>query len=355
MSIEDDLLTLAGQVRPFVDQEVPDEAAWNVNPDVLADALTTIGQAFTTVQAAHAALLALFDADHNAQTGANPVPVEWIADGNTPTFLSASQLRLAGDRRADYAVGHRVRCTLGASQPALGITAVSYDGNQDATTITVEPAVLTSDLSAIARGLVRYSAPRVTSADVMAAAILTDALGSRVVTGPKVALATILAEHLATGAVTADKVAALAITLGKLAIGASVNNHVAAAMQAGVKAGTSEATIGQTPNLTTRGGPVWLLSSGVLCAEASVSLTTQYVLRWYRVQGGTPTKLHEMLYDIRTPTGGLVVPVPVPLHVDTPAAGTYAFRLTAQTSSANLTVNTGQVGANGSIRAIELA
>jgi hypothetical protein len=167
VSKQTDLEALADVVRDFIDQEIPTVTEWNVNPGVIEQALNQIGLFFTQTDADVAAVLALFEADHDPTTGANPIPPEWVAEASTPTFVASDRFQLAGDRRADYAQAHRVRATLGVTQVIVAIAAVSFDSGANTTTVTVTPTSLTSQLSAIERGLVRASMPRIRAADLM--------------------------------------------------------------------------------------------------------------------------------------------------------------------------------------------
>lgn len=169
MSKESQLDALAALVNTFISGQIPTAAEWNNNPIRLATALGLVGDFFTDTDGAHADLVALFGADHDPVTGKNNTPAEWVIEAAAPEYVSSAQFRLAGDRRNDYARGHRLRATQGAGTVIVAISAtVTYDTQTQKTTITVSPASLTSQLSQIERGLVRYSAPQVTPADLAA-------------------------------------------------------------------------------------------------------------------------------------------------------------------------------------------
>ena len=186
---EQQLVTLAGTVRQFADQETPTVNQWNVDPTILAQLATLVGQFFTQIEAALAAQLVLFDADHDINTGANPVPAEWIAEPAATTFIGPTQLQLPGDHRPDYAKGHRIRATIGASTVIVAVTNVAFAGN--ATTLTLESGVLTSGLTGIARALVRYSAPKVTLLDILAKSVLNAAIDDGAIDNRTIAATTI--------------------------------------------------------------------------------------------------------------------------------------------------------------------
>lgn len=174
MSYESELHDLADAVRDFTNLEIPDVGEWNQNPAVLEDGLRTAGTFIQAVDAARAALEAKFLVDH-ASDGKNPLPPEWVVDGATPVFVNASILQLPGDRTADYAVGHRMRATVGSSQVVAAITSVTTGGGS--TIITLDQPVLTSGLTAVARGLVRTSMPKVKFGDIMPGALLPGSAG----------------------------------------------------------------------------------------------------------------------------------------------------------------------------------
>ncbi len=185
MSKETVLDAQAAALRDFVPNEVPPAVTWNENVTKLRAALQTLGDYFTQTDGDVASLMALFLSDHPG--GVNPVPPEWVADTATPIFLSANQLQLPGDRRADYVIGHRIRATVGVGVYALvSAQLVGYDAIANRTTITVEPPLLTAGMSAIARGLVRFSVPRIGSADLLPNAV----------TSPAVTPLSILTTHL---------------------------------------------------------------------------------------------------------------------------------------------------------------
>jgi hypothetical protein len=215
MSKETDLDALAAAVRNFVNLEVPTAAQWNVNPDVLRNALGTLGDFFTSVEAAHAALQALFEQDHDPITGANAIPSEWVVDPNPPTYLSATQFRLTGDRRADYTYGDRIRVTL-AGQPyivAIASVPVFTSGN---TTITVDKPWLINTLSKVEWALVRTATRKVTFNDIMEGAVLGSAMAQNSVTTLAIAALNVTNNRLAINATrsqtTSDEEAQVPIT-----------------------------------------------------------------------------------------------------------------------------------------------
>jgi len=238
MSKQSELQAKAALVRLFIDQEIPPEATWNGDPIVLRDALLLLGTFCADYDAMLAAIQALFAADHNPTTGKNPLPPEWVADtGPPPVFIATNQLRLAGDRRADYAVGHRVRATLNASKVIVALTAVVFDGGTNTTLLTVFPNVLNGQLAALERALVRFSAPAVTALDLLADAVTTAAIAAGAVGSSELANLAILTQHLADLQVTAPKLALgavgtpqlanVSVTATKIALLAVLGQHLA--------------------------------------------------------------------------------------------------------------------------------
>lgn len=220
MTKESELDALAAAVRDFIDQEVPTATQWNVNPDVLRQSLTKLGDFMTAIETAHAALQALFEANHDPGTGANPVPGEWVVDTATPTFLNASQLSLPGDRRADYVIGHRIRCLLSGSPVVVALTNVTYNGGSNVTTLQTESAVLTSGLTQVSYGLVRSSVPKVQGSDILAATIAGSRLIDLTVEGGKIADLTIPGGKLVNAAIDTAQLKDSAVSMDKLAHGA---------------------------------------------------------------------------------------------------------------------------------------
>lgn len=335
MSKQSDLQALANAVRLFVDQEVPTVGQWNVDPQVLIDALNTLGSFFSQVDAAHAALQTLFNADHNQSTGANPVPSEWVTDPSPASFVSASQFQLSGDRRTDYAVGHRVRATMGASTPILSITAASFVSG--ATTFTVDPPVLTSQLTAVARGLVRYSVPRVTAADIFLGAIVSQHIASGTIQQGNMGVLSVGTQQLINAAVTGQKIADLTITKEKIALGAGFRAATWVGFGYGVISNTTTPTIISTlGTITLSGGSVMLDFSGPIGIASCGSFAATVTLTVLR--NGSP--VYTIVHDLDQ-VAGFIVKTPINLgsYFDyAPPAGntTYSLRVTLSTASAAL-------------------
>lgn len=78
---------------------------------------------------------------------------EWTASGFTPTYLSSTTFRVAGDRRATFEDNRRLQLT-GTPTGYTSVLSTSYDGGGDTTTITTRDAVVPSDVSAVSVGFV---------------------------------------------------------------------------------------------------------------------------------------------------------------------------------------------------------
>lgn len=227
MSKESDLVALAGTLHDFTAGEIPPEADWDQNGNVLRDALLLIGADFTAVDAAHAALDLTYYANHNPDGSHAPQP-EWVRDTATPAFVSASSFTLPGDRTSDYRVGDRLRLRQGvggATLVVVAVTSIAFSAPNAATTLVVRTATTTapviSSLAAIDRCLARDSLPRIGSFDLVDEAV-DDAriLKDGVVTGPKLADGSVTARTIVDGEVGTGKLADASVTTAKLANGA---------------------------------------------------------------------------------------------------------------------------------------
>lgn len=167
MSKESDLDAIAASVRDFIDQETPTHPQWQVNVGKLRDAISAIGTFFTDTDQTAADLESRVDEEHDAQ-GKHSPPSQWLRDAGAPIFVDASRFQFIGDRRADFAVGHRIRAelTLGSFVIAA-IKTIAHDIGTNRTTITLDAPGLTSALSGIDRGLVRQSIPKIQQTDLM--------------------------------------------------------------------------------------------------------------------------------------------------------------------------------------------
>jgi hypothetical protein len=220
---QDDLNSLANQVRMFIDQEVPDVTEWNVNPVVLQESLRQLGGMIDDLEVDQAALQERLDGMTDPVTGVVVVP-EWVLEPSAPTYLAAGKFLLVGDRRADYQIGDRVRVLLGpvdaTTSVVTTVTASTYA--PDTTTVTVTPAALTPQLRAIEYGLVRRSMPTDLIPDaVQAVHLAKDAVAVRnlqqnSVTDFALAPAAVKSRHIDTGAVLSAAIAPLQINSGHI-------------------------------------------------------------------------------------------------------------------------------------------
>ena len=192
-------------------------------------------------------------------------------------------------------------------------------------------------------------------ADNLAAnAVTTTKITDLSVTAAKLAANAVTTAKILDDAVTTAKLVDEAVTNAKTAAGAAVTTTVAEVMTSFSTSGTTETDLIIAPSLTTRGGtvlivptiPSWLVGG----SAASGNLT----IRYYR----DATNFYTIIYPIILPTFGFIgnVPLTIPSLINTPAAGTYVYKITAQCSSATfaLTASTNASGVGG-IRLLELA
>jgi hypothetical protein len=325
---KEQLQTLAAAISLLADGDIPHGVngssypdRWNEARQAILAGFPLLGDFFADTDGGLGTLLARFNLDH-ATDGSNLPPNEWVADSAPPVFVNSGQFQLAGDRRTDYAVGHRVRAMLGTSPVIVAVTGVSYDGST--TTVSVTPASLTSQLAAVARGLVRTSMPRVVAADLMPAAVTTDGLADQNVT----------AEKLAVHAATPTRVSYPGIT---------PNVVVAASWQ----------TVGTLNAFTTRGGAILLLGSiagslvgGLLNGVGALHVEVQRAGVTFR------TLRAEFLVG-----GGQTAPVLIPLATEhSPGAGSHLYSVRAKlTVSGGNPVFTTDATNPGYFSAVELA
>lgn len=287
---KEQLQTLAGAISLLADGDIPHGVnsssypdRWNEARQALRTGLPLLGDFFLDTDGGLATLLSRFNVDH-ATDGTNLPPSEWVTDGGTPVFVNAGQFQLAGDRRTDYAAGHRVRALLSASPVIVSVTGVSYDGSN--TTVTVTPASLTSQLAAVARGLVRTSMPRVQTSDLVDGSI-TDA---------KIAAATITGTRLAAGAAVA----------GNLLIYPTMDRDLFSTGEIALISGT----------YTSRGGTVLALGQAMLSLSTSVGGLSTAGIRLYRAG--------IMFGELRTTsfTGAARLPMPMVMAWSVPPGST---------------------------------
>lgn len=247
MSKESDLDALADDVRPFVDQEIPTVGQWNENPTVLEDALHLIGDFFTLVDAAHAALLAKFNADHDPTTGENPTPNEWVPYGVAPSFVHASSFSLSLDRQADFRVGDRIRIHQGIGGNTLlivAVTGVAYSSQSQLTSVTVRAAAndapLTNPIASVDLALIRDSARRVGGFDLVDGAINeARQIADDLITLAKLADGCIDRDKILAGEVVAGKLGPAAVQSANIANANVVTNHLGPGAVTGAKIASS--------------------------------------------------------------------------------------------------------------------
>lgn len=356
------LQALGDQISLLQDQQIPHGVnsgafpdVWNEDRSAVKTALPIVGDFFADSDGQITALRALFNADHDPNTGKNPVPPEWVVEATTPVFVNASQFQLANDRRVDYTTAQRIRAKLGVSFVIVAINgAPSYDAQQNVTTITVTPATLSAALAEVARGLVRTSMPKVQASDIVDGAIGGNALADLGVPGSKIALGAITRTKITDGEVITSKLSALcvqtnnlgntAVTTPKLAVGASVNTRVAADIALQQQLTQTEATILTLPAMTTRGGPVLLV--GMFCAAFTGANNAPIVARVKRDNATIATIDLAYIGNAAGQTG--VYPISV-LDIGA-AAGVHTYTATVQCghpaqAGFTLAANSGRVSA----------
>lgn len=96
---------------------------------------------------------------------------QWIASGATPTYISATQFTLVGDKTADFHVGRRVKFTVTAGTVYGRISVTAYT---TLTTVTIVGGALDSGLSAVelsALTATNHAIPVLVAADLQAIGI----------------------------------------------------------------------------------------------------------------------------------------------------------------------------------------
>lgn len=153
----------------------PDE--WNMDTTALLAVLPIIGGKFTAVDAAIAAMVTLFDLDHDPTTGIGHPPSEWVLEPATATYVDASHFTFVGDRTGEYGVGQRLRVTSGGGFAQSNITVISYNAGTNRTTVQILTGVLTNPTTQVFHGLVRYSMSKLNTGDIVPGAVDTAAIG----------------------------------------------------------------------------------------------------------------------------------------------------------------------------------
>lgn len=93
--------------------------------------------------------------------------IEWLANSFTPLFVDASNFTLAGDQTSLHAVGRMVRAHLDSGYVYAAISASSYDGGTELTTVTLGAAVLDDTLDGVELGILTPGADSAVPGDVL--------------------------------------------------------------------------------------------------------------------------------------------------------------------------------------------
>ena len=96
---------------------------------------------------------------------------EWIDLKDQPTFISASQFKIANDKTASYHVNRRIRATDSATLYGA-ITASSFAAGETTITVAWDTGGMTAGLTAVALGIVSANAPAITG-DAMVGGTIT--------------------------------------------------------------------------------------------------------------------------------------------------------------------------------------
>jgi hypothetical protein len=234
MSTESDLDVLAQQVRAFIDQEIPNVLAWNVNPTVLYDSLQRIGTGFTSIEG-RATALETTVGGITLPGGALAPPAEWVREAATPTYVNASSFTLPGDQTGVYRPGARLRVTLGAAQVVVTLSTVTYNAGPGATTLVLTTPALSPALNALDHSLVRQSSVAVATADILDAAVTASKLAPGAVTTPAIAAGSVLSAAIPAGQITAAHHVPKSLTAAQIADGSLVDSLIAPATITGDK------------------------------------------------------------------------------------------------------------------------
>jgi hypothetical protein len=258
MSKETDLLALRNTVALFTLGQQPTDAQWNALPNVVKAALALLGTFATQTDTAILNVLALLLADH-AGDGKNPVPSEWVPNATVPTFVSATTFQLLGDHRLIHPKGSRVRATVAGNPVVAAVDQVGFAAG--VTTITLDAAVLAAGLTAVARGLVQQSVPKILPADLTPNAVLAIALAANAV----------LTRNILDANVTGPKIAPLAVDVSKIVVRATTPVSTFHAPDIWTKLSTGEATIATiTVPANSRGGIAQIVATATSNSAAGI-------------------------------------------------------------------------------------
>lgn len=101
---------------------------------------------------------------------------EWIDLKDSPTFISATQFKIAKDKTASYHVNRRIRATDSATIYG-GITASSFAAGETTVTVSWDSGAMTAGLSAVALGIASATAPAITGDGIKGGTPLVDTIG----------------------------------------------------------------------------------------------------------------------------------------------------------------------------------
>lgn len=206
------------------------------------------------------------------------------------------------------------------------------------------PTIKSSEVDADFAAVITGGVNNIETANINAAGLGAAALATGSVTSAKILDGTI---------VNADVNAAAAIAGTKLAVGAATHAVQSTNYITGLSFSTVETVIATVPSITTRGAMIIVGGSGVLNASTSMATAATVAIRLKR--DGVEVQKWTYIIVI-TPGAPYTTPIPVnPMFIETPTTGSYVYTVTAQSSTTDLTLDTGPVGATGFLYAMELS
>lgn len=185
-----------------------------------------------------------------------------------------------------------------------------------------------------------------------------DNLANDAVTTAKITDLNVTTGKLAANAVTTAKITDLNVTTGKLAVGATVADSDSGTPSTSLNITTGDTTVVTLGSVTTRGGPVllggmigWYLN--IQSGSAGLADQGDVTIRIKR-DGSTIKTYIYAVANTAVFAGDVQFPLPTILYVDTPAAGSYVYTITAEPSFSGHRIRTLGAG-TGSVFAIALA
>jgi hypothetical protein len=145
------------------------------------------------------------------------------------------------------------------------------------------------------------------------------------------------ADIATSAAIVGSKLASQTITTDRIAIGNTTAYFTAGAVGFVNYLTTTETTVASTGGFTSRGGPIYLFSPGMVGQIVGTAVAASPTLTIRIRRGGT--EIVNVNFAVGLPAiANSTFPIIAPAYVDVPGAGTFTYTLTIQLSSvANLT------------------